>query len=56
MFQMNSASTTSNRAQAQGLVEYGLIISLVAIVAIAGLLVLGPAVASMFSSLSAYLG
>jgi pilus assembly protein Flp/PilA len=37
------------RERAQGLVEYGLIIALVAILAIAGLVVFGPAVASLLS-------
>jgi Flp pilus assembly pilin Flp len=41
------------RAQerAQGLVEYGLIIALVAVLAIAGLIVFGPAVSSLLSKL-----
>ena len=37
--------------QAQGLVEYGLIIALVAVLAIAGLVVFGPAVSSLLSKL-----
>ena len=37
--------------QAQGLVEYGLIIALVAVLAIAGLIVFGPAVSSLLSKL-----
>jgi pilus assembly protein Flp/PilA len=41
----------SNRERAQGLVEYGLIIALVAVVAIAGLIVFGPAVSSLLSRL-----
>ena len=40
------------RAQAQGLVEYGLIIALVALLAIAGLLTFGPTVGLLLSSLS----
>jgi Flp pilus assembly pilin Flp len=42
-----------DRAQerAQGLVEYGLIIALVAVLAIAGLIVFGPAVSSLLSKL-----
>jgi Flp pilus assembly pilin Flp len=40
------------RTNAQGLVEYGLIIALVAVLAIAGLLLFGPAVSSMLSNLS----
>ena len=39
------------RAQAQGLVEYGLIIALVAVLAIAGLIVFGPAVSSLLSNI-----
>ena len=37
--------------KAQGLVEYGLIIALVAVLAIAGLVVFGPAVSSLLSKL-----
>jgi Flp pilus assembly pilin Flp len=37
----------------QGLVEYGLIIALVAVLAIAGLLLFGPAINSMLSQVSA---
>jgi Flp pilus assembly pilin Flp len=37
------------RDRAQGLVEYGLIIALVAIVAIAGLIIFGPAVSALLS-------
>jgi Flp pilus assembly pilin Flp len=36
---------------AQGLVEYGLIIALVAVLAIAGLIIFGPAVSGLLSSL-----
>jgi pilus assembly protein Flp/PilA len=39
------------RSSAQGMVEYGLIIALVAIVAIAGLIILGPKLSEIFSSL-----
>lgn len=39
------------REEAQGMVEYGLIIALVAVVAIAGLIILGPKIAGLFSSL-----
>jgi Flp pilus assembly pilin Flp len=42
----------SARVKAQGLVEYGLIIALVAVVAIAGLIVFGPAVSSLLSRVS----
>ena len=42
-----------DRAQerAQGLVEYGLIIALVAVLAIAGLIVFGPSISSLLSKL-----
>jgi Flp pilus assembly pilin Flp len=40
------------RNKAQGLVEYGLIIALVAVLAIAGLIVFGPAVSALLSSIS----
>jgi pilus assembly protein Flp/PilA len=36
----------------QGLVEYGLIIALVAVLAIAGLIIFGPAIANMLSNVS----
>ena len=39
------------RDRAQGLVEYGLIIALVAVLAIAGLVVFGPAVSNLLSKL-----
>ena len=39
------------RNEAQGLVEYGLIIALVAVIAIAGLIIFGPAVSAVLSSL-----
>ena len=39
------------RARAQGLVEYGLVIALVAVIAIAGLVLLGGAVTSLISNL-----
>jgi pilus assembly protein Flp/PilA len=42
-----------HREHAQGLVEYGLIIALVALLAIGGLVLLGPAIADMFSSMTA---
>jgi pilus assembly protein Flp/PilA len=41
-----------NRESAQGLVEYGLIIALVAVLAIAGLIIFGPAVSSLLSNIS----
>jgi Flp pilus assembly pilin Flp len=39
------------RERAQGLVEYGLIIALVAVLAIAGLIIFGPAVSALLSKL-----
>jgi pilus assembly protein Flp/PilA len=45
------ASYVPEREEGQGMVEYGLIIALVAVVAIAGLIILGPKVGSLFSSL-----
>ena len=39
------------RERAQGLVEYGLIIALVAVLAIAGLIIFGPAVSGLLSQL-----
>ena len=40
----------NQREQAQGLVEYGLIIALVAVIAVAGLVVFGPAVSTLLSN------
>ena len=40
----------------QGMVEYGLIIALVAVVAIAGLLLLGPQLNDLFTSISGSIG
>jgi pilus assembly protein Flp/PilA len=40
----------ATRERAQGLVEYGLIIALVAVIAIAGLVIFGPAVSSLLSN------
>ena len=39
------------RSEGQGLVEYGLIIALVAVLAIAGLVIFGPAIAALLSNL-----
>jgi hypothetical protein len=39
------------RARAQGLIEYGLIIALVAVLAIAGLIIFGPALSSLATRL-----
>ncbi len=40
------------RDRGQGMVEYGLIIALVAVVAIAGLVALGPAIQNLLTSVS----
>ena len=48
-FHMQLLQQTRDRAQ--GLVEYGLIIALVAVLAIAGLVIFGPAVSSLLSKL-----
>lgn len=45
--------TRSHRGQ--GLVEYGLIIALVAVVVIAALILLGPQISSIFSNISSAL-
>ena len=39
----------------QGMVEYGLIIALIAVVAIAGLRLLGPKISGMFSGITEHL-
>jgi Flp pilus assembly pilin Flp len=44
------ASARTHCEGAQGLVEYGLIIALVAVLAIAGLIIFGPAVSSLLSN------
>ena len=55
MLQNLSAAISSRlpapREEGQGMVEYGLIIALVAVVAIAGLIILGPKISGMFSAL-----
>jgi pilus assembly protein Flp/PilA len=47
---------TSEREEGQGMVEYGLIIALVAIIVIAALVILGPKIADIFNKASASLG
>ena len=44
-----------DRDRGQGLVEYALILALVAIVVIAGLILLGPQIQSMFKNISSNL-
>jgi pilus assembly protein Flp/PilA len=46
---------TSRRERGQGLVEYALIIALVAVVVIAALVVLGPRIASIFNNVNSNL-
>ncbi len=43
---------TTRDEEGQGMVEYGLIIALVAIVVIAALVILGPKIASIFNKAS----
>jgi len=50
MYRMDLRAFTRERAQ--GMVEYGLILVLVAIAAIAGLLILGPKLSAGFSSIA----
>lgn len=38
--------------EGQGMVEYGLIIALVAVIAIAGLVLIGPKLSTMFTNIS----
>jgi pilus assembly protein Flp/PilA len=45
-------ASLAEKEEGQGLVEYGLIIALVAVLAIAGLIIFGPAISSLLSSLS----
>ena len=47
------AAGALDREEGQTMVEYGLIIALVAVIAIAGLIVFGPAVSSLLSKLGA---
>lgn len=51
MSQGERSTVMNHRESAQGLVEYGLIIALVAVLAIAGLIIFGPAVGGLLSSL-----
>jgi hypothetical protein len=63
IFQLNAVTPLARRLllfgvcsnivkdRAQGLVEYGLIIALVAVLAIAGLIIFGPAVSALLSTL-----
>jgi hypothetical protein len=51
IWKRGSQHMVNHRDLAQGLVEYGLIIALVAVLAIAGLVIFGPAVSSLLSNL-----
>jgi pilus assembly protein Flp/PilA len=48
----NLIACTMKDEQGQGMVEYGLIIALVAVVAIIGLALLGPQIKALFISIS----
>ncbi len=50
------ARLTVRDEEGQGMVEYGLIIALVAIVVIAALLILGPKISNIFNSAGNSLG
>jgi pilus assembly protein Flp/PilA len=49
---MKSVVNLFRSEEGQGMVEYGLIIALVAVVAIAGLILLGPKIRDMFKGIS----
>lgn len=42
----------NKKQKGQGMVEYGLIIALVAVIAIAGLILIGPKLQTMFTNIS----
>jgi pilus assembly protein Flp/PilA len=46
-----AVALVQSKEEGQGMVEYGLIIALVAVVAIAGLIILGPKLSTMFTSI-----
>jgi pilus assembly protein Flp/PilA len=48
----NLIACTMKDEEGQGMVEYGLIIALVAVVAIVGLILLGPQIKGLFESIS----
>ncbi|TVR77590.1 MAG: Flp family type IVb pilin, partial [Sphaerobacteraceae bacterium] len=47
---------TEDQYEGQGMVEYGLILALVSVVAIVALLLLGPAIADIFDDVTDELG
>lgn len=49
---MNYLNGFINQEEGQGMVEYALIIALVAIIAIAGLVLLGPVVRDLFTDIA----
>ncbi len=51
----NLVACTMKDEKGQGMVEYGLIIALVAVVAIVGLALLGPQIRDLFNAISAKL-
>jgi pilus assembly protein Flp/PilA len=48
----NYLKTMAGNKKGQGMVEYGLIISLIAVACIAALLILGPRIAELFTNVS----
>lgn len=51
----NMRQVVKRSSRGQGLVEYALIIALVAVVVIAALIILGPAIANIFDNISSAL-
>jgi hypothetical protein len=49
MFDLMGRTSAASHEPAQGLVEYGLIIALVAVLAIAGLVAFGPSVSQLLA-------
>ena len=47
---------SEDKSDGQGMVEYALILALVSVIAIAALLLLGPKIASIFTSVTTSLG
>lgn len=52
---LNVLNILTNEEEGQGMAEYGLILALVAVVAIAALTLLGPAIAAKFTEITAAL-
>lgn len=51
-FYYDYLKTYANSKKGQGMVEYGLIISLIAVAVIAALVLLGPKIANLFNNVS----